>query len=387
MQLVTARLNVMMAVVLGFAPYLVQGQTFTTLYSFKGGGDGANPQSGVISDAVGNLYGTTRYGGKAFCPLGCGVVYKLDPNGKETVLYHLPGGDVEYPQAKLALDSVGILYGTATGEYPSPYGAVFKLDTTDRKATIYHFNGLNGYNSTAELTTDGVGNLYGTAAFCNCGGGGIAFKLDSAGKQTILHTFAVTGTGARLPNAGLILDAVGNLYGTTKYGGDFLAGTVYKLDPSGTLSIIHSFRDGDDGANPYASLVMDAAGNLYGTTPVGGIIFTYAFGIVFKLDMNGNETVLHRFTGGADGAHPYASLVLDSVGNLYGTTYEGGDYNLGTVFEVSVNGKFRVLHSFTGGTDGKYPLAPLLRDRAGNLYGTAYEGGDNFFGTVFKISP
>jgi uncharacterized repeat protein (TIGR03803 family) len=204
----------------------------------------------------------------------------------------------------------------------------------------------------------------------------------SAQAQTLstLHTFAGPTTDGANPYAGLVFDSSGNLYGTTGYGGASSAGTVFERPKSGGSKILYSFTGGSDGANPFASLILDG-GILYGTTYNGG---AFGYGVVFKLD-NGTETVLYSFTGGADGANPYASLLPDSAGNVYGTTASGGASGYGVVFKVSKTGTETVLYSFTGGTDGATPYGRLIRDSAGNFYGTTYDGGAYGYGVVFKL--
>ena len=196
--------------------------------------------------------------------------------------------------------------------------------------------------------------------------------------------------------AGLVSDLQGNLYGTTLLGGSNDVGTVYKITPGGTETVIYNFSGEMDGAGPSAGMIFDAQSNLYGTTLEGGggsLCSKGVFpgcGTVFKLDPNGTETVLYRFTGGADGAGPL-SLVLDNKGNLYGTTVEGGASNRGTVYEITAAGTEEVLYSFTGGTDGQFP-GNLVMDAQGNLYGTTSSGGgyvcqQHGCGTVFKLKP
>jgi uncharacterized repeat protein (TIGR03803 family) len=184
------------------------------------------------------------------------------------------------------------------------------------------------------------------------------------------------------------VDAAGNLYGTAYVGGDPTCGcgTVFKLDPSGNATVLHAFTEGTDGGLPQAGLIRDAAGNLYGTTQIGG---SSNAGTVFKVDTAGNETVLYSFTGGADGGSPLGGVSRDAAGNLYGTTQLGGSPQLqaGTVFKLDTSGKLTALHTFTGGADGSNPFAGVIRDSAGNLYGTTAGGGDSGFGTVFKITP
>jgi uncharacterized repeat protein (TIGR03803 family) len=406
-----------------------QAQTYTesVLYSFTGPPDGANPFAGLVRDAQGNLYGTTASGGDLSCDdggpyPGCGMVFKLDTTGKKTVLYSFTGTgwDGTSPVAGLVRDAQGNLYGTTAGGGDLACGGglgcgtVFKLDTTGKETVLYSFTGTGGDGSYPEagLVRDAQGNLYGTTAWggvFNGIGYGTVFKVDTTGKETVLANFGSPYYGL-LPVAGLVRDAQGNLYGTTEYGGNGPwscnyahfsgCGVVFKVDTTGG-EMLHIFTGtGGDGAYPRAGLVLDAQGNLYGTTWAGGDPACesdgiYGCGTVFKVDTTGEETVLYSFTGtGGDGAYPRAGLVRDAQGNLYGTTYEGGAYGVGTVFKVDPAGKETVLYTFTGtGGDGAYPTAGLVRDAQGNLYGTTYAGGDpaciagTGCGTVFKLTP
>jgi uncharacterized repeat protein (TIGR03803 family) len=204
-------------------------------------------------------------------------------------------------------------------------GTVFKLDTKGHRTILHRFTELrrDGEFPRAGLFRDASGNLYSTTTSGGSGGSGIVFKLDTAGNETVLHAFE--GPDGAVPFSGLIQDGTGNFYGATTSGGDF--GTVYKLDPQGNETVLYTFTGGDDGSAPFGNLVMDTAGNLYGTTYAGGKN-TACFdgegcGVAFKLDPSGQETVLHSFTGGADGFGPEAGLVMDATGNLYGTTNFG----------------------------------------------------------------
>ena len=275
-----------------------------------------------------------------------------------------------------------------------------QLDSTGKETVLYSFTGkADGAFPYAVLTRDAAGNLYGTTQngdLARCGSGigcgGVVFKLDTTGKETVLHRFTgKSGDGAN-PDAGVIRDAAGNLYGTTYYGGDLNCGftggcgTVFKLDTTGKETVLYTFTDAADGAQPFAGVIRDAAGNLYGTTQTGG---TSGNGTVFKLNSAGKETVLYIFTGAADGAQPFAGVIRDAAGSLYGTTQHGGAFGLGTVFKLYPTGKETVLYSFSGGADGSTPAAALVRDAAGNLYGTTVLGGDPTCGcgTVFRIEP
>jgi uncharacterized repeat protein (TIGR03803 family) len=361
-----------------------QAQIFTVLYTFTGGTDGSNPSVGLIRDAQGNLYGTTRAGGGSNCSGGCGTVFKLDTTGKFTLLHTFNGrGDGKNPFAGLIRDGSGNLYGTAFSGGASKLGTVFKLDAAGKQSVLHNFLGIEGANPAAGLIRDAEGNLYGTARRGGAFKRGTVFKLKpgTTGYVTVLHTFT-GGLDGGNPAASLLRDAAGNLYGTTILGGTSNAGTVFKLDADGNETVLHSFN-GTDGESPYAGLIGDAAGNLYGTTLYGGA----SYGTIFKLDAAGNETVLHSFTGAPDGAGPSAGLIRDAAGNLYGTTYLGGTYGWGTVFKLDRAGNETVLHSFTSGQDGAVPLGGLIRDAQGNLYGTAYYGGAYGAGTVFKVTP
>lgn len=384
-------------------------QTLTTLYRFSGP-DGGAPYSGLTMDKQGNLYGTTLWGGSS----NYGTVFQLSPSGVETALHSftlVPDGG--YPQGSLILDAEGNLYGT-TGDggssscrFATGCGTVFKLTASGEEKILHTFRG----NSDGSYLAAGVlrvsnGDLYGTTFYggdsklCHQVGCGSVFKLTPDGSEAVLHRFKFPNPAAppklrredgANPLAGLVADKEGNLYGATELGGTHNQGTIFKLSPKGKETILHTFTGRADGAAPYGSLVFDAQGNLYGTAYAGG---TFGYGTVFKLDPKGTLTVLYSFTAKADGAHPSAGVTFDAQGNLYGTTSFGGDL-WGTIFRLSPTGVLTVMYTFTGQTDGAAPVAPLIIDGQGNLYGTTSEGG-NFVdscprpygcGTVFKLTP
>jgi uncharacterized repeat protein (TIGR03803 family) len=400
-----------LAILLGLAaaPPSAHGQTFTVLHSFKGGTDGEGPNGSVVRDAAGNLYGTTEYGGGGTCFTGdgCGTVFKVDTAGKETVLYSFTGGaDGALPLASVIRDAAGNLYGTteAGGDLTCNdgvgCGTVFKLDTDGKETVLHSFTGKDGTSPIAGVIRDAAGNLYGTTPQGGAFSSGTVFKLDTSGNETVLYNFmgGRGGTDGSYPDGALIRDAAGNLYGTTQLGGNYSFGTVFKVDSTGKETVLYRFFGGWNGRNPSGGVIMDKGGNLYGTTEVGGDSFD---GTVFKLSPVGNKPVLYHFTGGADGVYPVAGVIADTAGNLYGTTQFGGGIacfggSCGTVFKLDKTGNETVLHSFTGGADGATPVAGLVRDAAGNLYGTAYFGGDvsgsfcagvGGCGVVFKIAP
>jgi uncharacterized repeat protein (TIGR03803 family) len=199
--------------------------------------------------------------------------------------------------------------------------------------------------------------------------------------ETVVYSFSTFPHGSS-PYAPLFRDPSGNLFGTTNQGGAANVGVVFRWSTAG-LQVLHSFMSGADGANPDSGVVLDSAGNVYGTTYLGGAANA---GVVYKLSPSGTETLLYSFTGGADGANPYAGVILDAAGNLYGTTYQGGSANMGVAYRVSPSGHETVLHTFTGTPDGANPYAGLIADSSGNLYGTTYLGGSDNEGTVYKLA-
>jgi uncharacterized repeat protein (TIGR03803 family) len=307
------------------------------LYRFDGHLDGKWPSAGVILDPAGNLYGTSEGGA-----LRWGTAFKLNTAGKETVLYTFGRRDEPAnPQANFIMDASGNLYSTsAEGGNPACQlgcGTVFKLTQEGKETALHIFAGNDGQAPVAPLIRDSAGNFYGTTSKGGSGGG-VVFKLDETGKEKVLYSF--TGTnGGEGPNSPLVRDAAGNVYGTTL--GDFHGvggsgyGTVFKLDSKGKLTVFYSFAGMPDGAFPQGSLFMDSQGSLYGTTIGGGGYGqgcpsdngTQGCGVVFKVDSTGKETVLHTFTGGSDGGNPQGGLISDGSGALYGTASVGGTFN------------------------------------------------------------
>jgi uncharacterized repeat protein (TIGR03803 family) len=369
------------------SPSSASGQAFSLLHQFRSGSGGINPYAGVVLDAKSNLYGTT-YNDGAFAS---GTVFRINSSGKEKVLHSFSqtGGDGTFPwYGSLVRDSSGNLYGTTLtgGTYEQCCGTIFKVDASGKETVLYSFTGTgeDGYFPQAGVVRDPSGNLYGMSESGGTGGAGTVFKLDTRGQETVLYSFTGSTDGG-FPQAGLVLDTKGNLYGATSGGGSSsYAGTVFKVDSTGTETVLYTFTGSSDGGTPQSGLIRDSRGNLYGTTSAGGAI---GYGTVFKINAQGQETVLHSFGGGSDGAAPSeSSLVRDSAGNLYGTTPQGGFTDFGIVFKIDPKGNETVLHTFSG-SDGKIPYGTLVIDKAGNLYGTTYEGGAYGGGVVFKIAP
>ena len=369
----------------------------TVLYSFAGGtADGSTPNAALVLGSDGSFYGTTSYGGTS----STGTVFKITPAGIETGLYSFASvlGDGSTPNAALILGSDGNFYGTTSNGGQNNHGTVFKITPAGVETVLYAFAGGNtdGSNPNAALILGGDGNFYGTTSVGGSTGVGIpfgiplgagtVFKITSAGAETALHLFADGNTtDGTVPDAALILGSDGNFYGTTSSGGTGRSGSLVKITPAGTETVVYSFNTGPEGQGP-VGLIQGGDGNFYGTTSGGG---TSNLGTVFEITSTGAETVLHSFTGGAtDGSLPAAALIQGSDGDFYGTTSTGGTNSFGTVFKITPTGVETVLYSFAGGTtDGSFPVAALIRGSDGNFYGTTQAGGTGNAGTVFKITP
>jgi uncharacterized repeat protein (TIGR03803 family) len=423
------RSAIQVLLVLGVLVGAAWSQTEGVLYSFCAQNnciDGSNPEAGLVLDQKGNLYGTTYYGGPSSCEgVGCGLVFKVGPKGKETALYNFCAQrdctDGALPLAGLIFDQKGNLYGTTQAGGAHGYGVVFKLTPEGKETVLYSFCAhtkaavcTDGASPHAAVVFDQKGNLYGTTTGGGAHGYGTVFKLTPKGREAVLYSFCAQNncTDGEYPYAGVVLDLTGNLYGTTSSGGAFErcedasgCGVVFKLTPKGKYTVLHNFcaqTNCTDGEYPYAGVVFDQRGNLYGTTVEGGhsdiSCGSYGCGVVFKLTPKGKETVLYSFCAQSnctDGAAPYAGLVFDKEGSLYGTTAGGGLCALcGVVFKLTPKGRETVLYSFCAQgncNDGVIPTAGLTFDQKGNLYGTTVYGGPggyyNGSGVVFKLTP
>ena len=361
----------------------------------------------LIFDAAGNIYGITDLGGL----YGGGTVFELTPKTGGGWTYKVAynfNPRAYNPLAGLAIDHSGNLYGTAVYGGPDNVGAVFELipktggGWTEKILHDFRKNGRDGYYSVANLVLDASGNLYGTTQMGGTHNDGTVFELipEAGGEWTekILHDFSGKD-GINPWEAGVIFDSSGNLYGTTLSGGDLTdcdgigCGTVFELTPEAggdwTEKVLHSFK-GPDGANPADAVTFDRSGNLYGTTYNGG---HYNDGVAFELTPKAGggwtEKVLHSFGKNGDGINPFASLIIDGAGNLYGATVLGGTDGDGTEFELTPKGggwTEKVLVSFDG-TDGANPYTNLILDVAGDLFGAAANGGLYGDGVVFEIIP
>ena len=412
----------------------VTAGTLSTLHSFcvdSNCTDGAQPAGGLIRDSTGNFYGTTTRGGAS---TGGGVVFEFVKTGKTTFSYQVlhsfcfgsgctAGSE---PIGPLIMDTKGALYGTTLAGGASDRGIVFRLKpdsthTTWKFSKLYDFcaqlgcndgsapiGGLTYEGAQTGASYDGSSPLFGVTTLGGIINKGVAYKLTFVpGKirrsEQVISRFCVSNDNACSdggpPANGLLPDELGQLYGTTSAGGANGRGTVYRLEPASTTftrTVLYSFcalSGCADGADPHSTLVRDGNGNIFGTTKNGGV---NTAGVVFQLapgNENSQETVIYTFCGQlncTDGANPVAGLVPDSSGNLFGVTSSGGDHTSGVAFEVNANA-FARLYSFCSlahCADGRDPEANLLRGTNGNLFGTTLQMGGNLVGgTVFKITP
>jgi uncharacterized repeat protein (TIGR03803 family) len=386
------------------------GSKGKVIYNFHDAPDGVEPDAALVFDSGGNLFGTTYLGGA----YGFGTVFELSPDADGQWSESLPhsfayGDDGGLPEDSLLVDSSGNLYGTTalggSGPCSITCGTVFEVSPKGNgkwtERILLNFDGTDGAQPIGNLIRDSRGAFYGTTSDGGDHGSGTVFELvkDHGGtwNETVLHSFNFRSGDGGAPYSGLVFDPSGNLYGTTYVGGAYGDGTVFQLKPGAkgkwTESVIHSF-DGNDGNSPQSDLTIDAGGSLYGVCAGG----PRDNGEVFKLTRGGNGkwalTILYDFPKLENGVGPIGALVWDPKGNLYGIAQDGGnpacEGGCGTVFKLSPrsNGKwaYTVLYRLNG-YDGWLPEAGLIRDKKGNLYGTAFYGGAHGTGVVFEITP
>jgi len=412
-----AGLSVMMVVVVftAFAINLpaAQAQTYQVIHNFTGGTDGSNPQAGLAIDRRGNLYGTAAEGGSG----GAGAVFKLAHSGSNWMLmplYGFSGGDDgSYPFGPVTIGPDGSLYGTTLAggttlgvcREEGGCGVVFRLRplptpppsvfTPWQETVLIAFDATDGNDPVyPQLLFDQTGNLYGTTQYGGSNIGGNVFELTPSGgswTETVLYEGFGNGLTGEEPLSGVVMDSAGNLYGTTSVGGAGGDGVVYELSPTQygyVQTVLHSFTNGDDGGLSYGGLVMDQAGNLYGGTVSGG---SAGCGVIYELSPSSNGgwtfNVVYNFSTCAEG--PYENLVFDAAGDLYGTTLGDGVNGFGMVFKLSrSNGTWALtdLHDFSSGTE-YFPYGAVTLGADGNLYGTASQGGAYGHGVVWEITP
>jgi uncharacterized repeat protein (TIGR03803 family) len=378
--------------------------TFKVFYTFSGK-DGSFPNGDLLADSAGNLYGTAQFGGSSVY----GVVFKLSPTGKETILYNFTGkADGGIPIGRVMMDKSGNLYGMTSlgGDATCSCGTVYKLAPNGTLTVLHAFKGgKDGAQNQAQPELGLVsidGNFYGSASFggdIGCDGNlgcGVVFKVSSAGKEKVLYRFDGKTNGA-FPQD-VISDDAGNLYSTT--GGSYISGnggTIFKIDSAGKLTTLYTFTGTPTGVSPRWHPLRTNSGTFLGATQFGGsttncVAGSAGCGVVYSVNASGKERVLHAFYKNPnDGAEPSGGL-LKAGSNLYGVTVYGGTINsnctfgCGVVYRASTTGRYLVLYRFTGGADGNYPSGSLAQDSAGNLYGATSAGG-NGDGVIFKITP
>jgi uncharacterized repeat protein (TIGR03803 family) len=375
--------------------------------------DGAQPLGSLIQAGDGNFYGTTGAGGLYNCQSQqnfCGTVYRLTPDGVETVLHSFGGtvSDGWKPVGSLVQASDGNFYGTTTSGGTFGAGTFFKITPGGIETVLYSFGASpsDGVTPNGSLVQYSDGNFYGTTAAGGsntCAGVvglcGTVFKVTPQGVESVLYTFGASASDGWQPGS-LLLASDGNFYGMTTVGGintcagyANFCGTVFKITPAGTEQVLYSFGASIlDGAAPQGPLIEGKDGNFYGTTASGGPTASSASvycrtsvgcGTVFRITPSGLETVLYAFgVSATDGSGPTPYLIQASDGNFYGTTYTGGTYSAGTAFQVTPAGAETILHSFGGSTsDGADPTEGLIQGKDGNLYGVSGNGA------VFKLTP
>jgi uncharacterized repeat protein (TIGR03803 family) len=371
----------------------------STLYSFgvSNGADSIHPYGALLQGADGNFYGTALQGGEN----GFGTVFKMTAAGAESIVYSFganASGDGKFPLAGLVQGSDGMLYGTTFSGGAVAAGTVFKVTPQGVESVLYSFaEGNDAVSPSSGLVLDAAGNLYGTTLGGGTHGWGTVYKVTPRGTESVLWSFADVPDGS-YPQSNLILGTDGNFYGTTGMGGTAGKGTAFRITPAGSLTILHSFGvTAGDGISPLGGLTPSPNGNFYGTTDSGGAFSGSFAGTVFEMTPDGTVSILHSFPGpntptGADGSNPQGTLLLDGNGNLYGTTFDGGLYHSGILFKITPAGKEIILYTnglagaIAGNTDGNSIQSGLILGTEGNLYGIAPSGGANGTGVIFTLS-
>jgi uncharacterized repeat protein (TIGR03803 family) len=366
---------------------LALAQTETVLYNFcslTNCTDGSSPSGKLSLDSEGNVYGTSLGG-----LYGWGTVYKVSPAGVETVLYNFGGfsGDGHVPTGGVTLDSQGNAYGVTGGGGAYDNGTAYKI-TPDGTETILHSFGASKTDGTypyKAVSLGANGDVYGITDTGGTSNVGILFRIAPDGTETILHNFSYNNGDGAYPT-GLTIDLQGNLYGTTLFGGTYDEGIAFELGSKVGYSILYNFGENIDEGISAQNPIVDAQGNLYGVTILGGS--ASSLGTVFELTPGTpwTETILHVFGSVSnDGSYPDGPLVRDAQGNLYGTTSQGGSDNYGTTFRISPSGTETILHNFASGSDGAYPEG-LVLGSDGKLYGATNQGGLYSYGTFYQLT-
>jgi uncharacterized repeat protein (TIGR03803 family) len=356
---------------------------FQTLVSFTGP-NGDDPfQENLVQGIDGNLYGTTTYGGTS----GNGTIFKMTPGGTLTTIYNFANTpDGANPYAGLLLGTDGNFYGTTAEGGASGMGTVFKVTSGGKLTILHNFSGMDGNLPYGVLVQGADGNYYGTteAGGANAPGYGTVFKITPAGALTTLHSFD-HNTDGYYPQAGLVQGTDGKFYGSTTGGPGANFGTVFKISSTGAYTLLHTFID-SDGWEPEGVLFQSPSGLFYGTTVRGG---AGGLGEVFTITSTGSFNLLHSFASVSEGYEPVAGVIEGDDGNFYGTTFGGGTFGQGNVFEITSAGVVTTLHSFSGGdggNDGNQPSGGLLQHTSGAFFGTTGGVSSGGVGTVFGLN-
>lgn len=365
-------------VALGLVTVIAHAQTFSVLYDFgTKSGDPLQPAySGIVAQGRdGSLYSTTPSGGT-----GHGTVFKVSPAGGLTVLHNFTGlSEGNTPYGGLTLGADGNFYGAASGG-GTCCGTIFKI-TPKGVLTVLHTFGTDGAEPLAPPIQGSDGNFYGTTAGGVVGAPfGTVYKISSSGKFKLLHLFADATEGG-YPFAPLVQGTDRNFYGTTTVGGTHSGGTVFKITPSGVLSVVFNFDIAVGGVTPIAPLIQASDGNFYGTTFGGG---GFDQGTVFRLTSIGTMTIVHSFNFTGDGGKPESGLVEGTDGNFYGAARDGGASGFGTLYMVTPGGIYNVLHTFDS-TAGAYPDVTVMQHTNGNLFGDTIQGGTGANGVFYGL--
>jgi hypothetical protein len=406
--------------ILTIAP-MAQAQVLSVLHTFTGNGDGAVPVAGLTMDHAGNFYGTTSIGGAAYGTAGYGTVFELSRAGTGWILrtiYTFQGGDDgANPYAGVVFGPDGALYGTTSDSGdPEDYGGAKRYETCGTcgtvfrlvppshacqsfscpwtKTVLYHFTGSGGDGANpgyGDLTFDAAGNIYGTTMDGGGDGGncdpydncGVVFKLTRSGgswTESVLYSFSQSGNAGFIPESGVVVDSAGNVYGTTFLGGANNAGAAYQLTPSGSsyrLTVLHGFGGSNDGAFPFGGMIMDRQGNLYGTTGTGP--GSNDGGTVFEFQPSGDSWTYSTLAVLPSNTAPEDTPIMDAAGNLYATGVGG------VVFKLTHSGgvwTYNLLYDLNG-----EPTGGVVMDANGNLYGTTEDTFASAWGEVWELTP
>jgi uncharacterized repeat protein (TIGR03803 family) len=368
----------------------------TTLHNFDGT-DGISPEGALLLTTTGAYYGTTTSGGSG----GEGTIFRMTPGGAVTTVYNFSGTDGGVPFGGLIQATDGHLYGTSTTGGAGGNGTIFRMTLSGALTTLHSFSGSDGSTPYGGLVQGTDGDFYGTTVYGGTNSYGVAYKITPSGAFTVLHNFNGSSTDGAYPYPALIQATDGNFYGTTFSGGGAFEGTVFRMLPGGSVTLVHAFCLAGvpcpDGGNVQAGVIQASDGNLYGTVARGGdsacSLGGYeGCGTIFKVTLGGTFTNLHDFHL-SDGGGPVTGLVQTKNQILYGVTPYGGTSSecaggCGTIYKIAPTGTFSSIYSFcalSGCPDGSFPVGTLIASPSGMLYGSTGYGGATSDGTTFVL--